>query len=96
METIEKKPHLARVVNVASSTSSVRLLSAKSNRAHFSVFNDSTAVLYVKFGGAASSTSYSVKVIAGAYFESPYPCYQGEVYGIWAAANGYARVTEVS
>lgn len=96
METVEKKPYLARVVNVASSASSVQLLSAKSTRAHFSIFNDSTAVLYVKFGGPASSTSYTVKVIAGAYFESPYPCYQGEVHGIWATANGYARITEVS
>jgi hypothetical protein len=30
---------------------------------------------------------------AGAYYEFPQPCYTGQVDGIWASANGNARLT---
>jgi hypothetical protein len=50
-------------------------------------------VLYVKFGAAASTTSYTVQIAAGGYYEFPQPVYCGEVDGIWASANGAARLT---
>jgi hypothetical protein len=51
-------------------------------------------VLYVKFGATASTTSYTVQMAAGAYYEFPRPTYSGAVEGIWASATGSARVTE--
>ncbi len=57
------------------------------------VFNDSAAVLYLKFGTGASETSYTVQIAAGGYYEFPQPLYAGEADGIWASADGSARLT---
>lgn len=82
--------------NVASSDSNVTLKAANASRRGLIIFNDSSAVLYIKFGATASSSSFTVKVAAGGYWEMPLPIYQGIVDGIWASANGNARVTELT
>lgn len=79
---------------VASSASSGVLKSSNSSRLGLHIFNDSTAILYVKLQAAtASSTSYNYKVFPqeGVWVDVNYT---GEVRGIWASANGYAYVTE--
>ncbi len=86
-------PGVAVTANVASSASSTELFAAAVPTHGRAIFNDSTAVLYAKFGATASTTSYTVQIAAGGYYEFPQPCYSGEVDGIWASANGYARVT---
>jgi len=86
-------PQTATVANVASSATSVTLFSAAGRAAGRAVFNDSSAILYLKFGATASTTSYTVQLAAGAYYEFPQPAYSGQVDGIWASANGFARVT---
>lgn len=83
----------ATVANVASSASNVTIFAASGNTRGRTIWNDSTQVLYVKFGATASSTSYTVQLAAGAYYEFPQPIYAGQVDGIWASANGNARVT---
>lgn len=87
------RPSTATLANVASSASSVTLLAAGSDANGRAIFNDSTAVLYVKFGATASATSYTVQLAANGYYEFPQPVYAGQVDGIWASANGNARVT---
>ena len=57
------------------------------------VFNDSSAILYLKFGTTASTSSYTVQLAAGAFYEFPQAVFGGRVDGIWASANGNARVT---
>ena len=79
--------------NVASSATSVTLLAANSGRRGATIYNDSTQVLYVKFGTTASNTSYTVQMAANAYYEIPFQ-HTGRIDGIWASANGNARVTE--
>ena len=80
--------------NVSSSASAVTLLAANTSRLGGSFFNDSTAVLYLLCSSQTpSATLYTVQVGAGAYYELPYR-YTGIVKGIWASANGSARVTE--
>lgn len=59
------------------------------------IHNDSTAILYVKFGTTATTSSYTVKMVADAYYEVPFG-YTGRIDGIWASANGAARVTEIT
>jgi len=97
----------AVTVNVASSATSVPLFppAGGTATAGYSTFplpngavgrtitNDSTAVLYVKYGTTASTTSYTVQIQPGGYYEFPQPMYTGPVDGIWASANGYARLT---
>lgn len=87
-------PQTATVANVASSASNVTIFAAATGRINMrTIFNDSTQVLYLKFGATASASSYTVQLAAGAYFEFPRPIYGGQVDGIWAAANGSARLT---
>lgn len=86
-------PTTATLANVSSSASSVTLFAAASDTNARTIYNDSTAVLYVKFGATASTTSYTVQLAAGAYYEFPQPLYAGQVDGIWASANGAARLT---
>ena len=86
-------PQSATLANVASSGSSVNLFAAASAVKGRAVFNDSTQVLYLKFVATASNSSYTVQLAAGAYYEFPQPAYGGAVDGIWASANGAARLT---
>jgi len=83
------------VSQIESSASVVTLCASNDSRKHLTIFNDSTAILYVKSGSGSSLTSYSVKVLAGGYYDVP-DRYTGIVTGIWASANGYAYVTEYS
>lgn len=84
----------ATTANVASSATNVTLFAANRAAHARTVYNESTSVLYLKFGATASATSYTVQLAAGAYYEFPMPLYGGQVDGIWAAANGTARTTE--
>lgn len=82
--------------SVASSASDVRIFAGRGDAGGRTVFNESSAILYLAFGTAAASlTSYTVQVAAGGYYEFPSSrFYGGEVRGIWASANGNARCTE--
>ena len=84
----------ATLTNVAASVASVALLAANAARIGATIFNDSNARLYVKFGATATTTSYTVRVAADGYYEAPFG-YTGSVDGIWSSANGSARVTEL-
>lgn len=81
--------------SVASAASDTLILAANANRRGAAVFNDSTAVLSLSLGTtAASSTVFTVKIASQGYYEIPFG-YAGQIRGIWASANGFARVTEV-
>lgn len=85
------------VTSVASSATSVSLLASTAGRLYASFFNDSTTVLYLKFGATASTSSYTVQLAAGGYFEmSAARIYTGAIDGIWASANGNVRITELT
>lgn len=86
----------ATLSNVASSATNVTLLASNSSRKGATIFNDSTQVLYVKFGATASATSFTYYVFPSQTMEFPAPIYQGIVDGLWASANGNARLTEIT
>lgn len=54
----------ATLANVPSSGTSVTLITSNANRRGAVIHNDSSAVLYLKYGTAASTTSYTYKVPA--------------------------------
>ncbi len=87
---------VATTSNVASSASNVTLMASNDSRRGLTIFNDSTSILYVKFGTTATSSSFTVKMQAGAYYEMPVPLYTGIIDGIWVSANGNARMTELT
>lgn len=82
------------VTQVASSASNITLLALNASRKMAMFFNDSTQILYLKLGATASTSSYTVKMAAGAYYELPAPIWTGKIDGIWASSNGNALVTE--
>jgi hypothetical protein len=93
MSSKQAQPTLA---NVSGSASSVALFASNPAAKTRHVWNDSTAVLYLKYGTTASATSCTVKLVADAFYEFPQPIYTGAVEGIWVSATGAARTTEVA
>lgn len=92
----------ATLANVAGSASSVTLIALNTARLGASIVNDSTSILYIKYGSTASATSYNY-ILAGSVgglgptWEMPaMPRYTGIVTGIWASATGNARVNELT
>ena len=80
--------------SVASSATSVQLLAANANRVEAVITNDSTAILYIKLGTGATTSDYTISL-------SPNESlivdkYNGILHGVWASANGNARITETS
>lgn len=84
------------ITSVASSASSVTILAANNSRASAQVYNESTQILYLALSNVtASATVYTVQMAANTYYEVPQN-YTGIIKGIWASANGNARVTEIT
>jgi hypothetical protein len=85
------------VTSVTAATTSATLHASNTARLGLAVYNDSTAILYLALAAPASTTSYTVQIPAGGYYELPTGViYTGIVTGIWSAANGAARVTELT
>lgn len=83
----------ANVTPVATSTTAATLNAAGSAGRGRIIVNDSAGVLYVKFGGAATATDWTVKLVAGGYYELPQPLYGGIITGVLDTGTGTARVT---
>jgi hypothetical protein len=81
--------------SVADSAADVQLLAANAARKKWGVTNDSTAVLYISYDGAASLTNYFVQVPPNSFFSDE--DWVGEVRGIWASdpGTGAARLVEI-
>lgn len=80
--------------NVNDTASSTTLLAANTARKGATIWNDSTAILYLKLGATASTTSFTVKLNQDDYYEVPFG-YTGIIDGIWASdASGAARIVE--
>ena len=87
----------ADLTNVSDSAASQQLLAANLDRRGLIIFNDSTAILYIKFGVTASTSSFTVRLTPQGVYESGVPCYTGRVDGIWSAdAAGAARISELT
>jgi hypothetical protein len=81
---------------VSQNASNVTLLAANRARLGATIWNDSPNFLYLKLGTTASTTSFTVKMNNGSYYEVPYG-YTGNIDGIWATAgSGSARIVELT
>ena len=80
--------------NIAASVTSILLVPASSDRLMVLIFNDSTAYLNIKFGMSATSANFNVQLRPHGYYEFSLPIYLDNVYGVWTAATGFAKVTE--
>jgi len=85
------------VTNPTSSATSVLVLAANALRKTVIIVNDSTQILHLVLGATvASTTNFSIRLLAGGFTTFTGADYSGEVRGIWASANGFARVTETT
>jgi hypothetical protein len=85
------------ITSVSASTSSVSLLASNSNRKGVIIVNDSaSANLYIAWAASATTSAYTVKVTPGGTYEFSSTIYTGAISGIWDAASGAARITEVT
>lgn len=76
-------------------TSDTQLVAANEGRVGLCIYNEGPGALHVAYGPtAASTTSYSVKIEAGEFWEDPFR-FKGSIRAIMAAA-GTARVTELT
>jgi hypothetical protein len=81
--------------SVASSATSVTILASNTNRRGFSISNISTSKLYLSFSTPATTANAFIEVPPGAFLLLDQQLIVGSaIYGIWAAANGTAQVTE--
>ncbi len=89
-------PTTGTETNVAGSATSVTILAANSSRKAASIYNDSSAILYLLLGvGPASTTVFTVEMASNTLYEV-LANYTGIITGIWASATGSARVTELT
>jgi hypothetical protein len=90
----------ATTTSVSDSASSQNLLDENVDRRGFWIVNDSSSILYIKFGATATTTDWTVKLAAGDRLEHLPGEYVGVLYvgrvdGIWSAnGSGAARITE--
>ncbi len=85
--------------NVVDNAASVTVLAANANRLGFRIVNDSSAIVYLKCGAAASTTSFTEKLLPGQSWGTRElgVNYTGLIAGIWESApGGAARVTELT
>ena len=83
---------------VADNAADVLLLASNASRLGATVFNDSSALLYLGLGTTAvTTTNYTAKVFPNGYYEAPYR-FTGQIRGIWATdpGDGGAKVTELT
>lgn len=97
VSTAPKTAATPTLANVAGSATVVTLLALNTARLGAIVFNDSTSAMYIKYGSAASATSFTYKVLPGGTWEMPGGVvYTGILTALWDTANGNARVTELA
>jgi UDP:flavonoid glycosyltransferase YjiC (YdhE family) len=81
--------------SVASSATSVTVLAANADRKGLSIFNDSTATLYLSFSTPATTVNEFIAMAPGSFLLLDQQLIVANaIYGIWSAANGTAQVTQ--
>lgn len=88
----------ATETSVGQANADTAILALNTARKDASVFNDSTANLYLSYTAAASAAVFHVKLAAGQYWSMlPGALFTGAIRGFWDAAGaGNARVTELT
>lgn len=87
-------PQIGSVATVAGTTASVTLFPPVAHTSGRMVYNNSSAVMYLLYGGgSASASSLTTTVGTSATFTFPVPVYGGTVTAAWASSAGSAYTT---
>jgi len=86
----------ATLTNVTvSSGASIQLLAANGNRLLATFFNSGVDSVYIKWGTAASSTSHTIELFTGGFYEMHVPVYKGAIEARSSTGSNIIRVTEI-
>jgi hypothetical protein len=92
---VETRPPVICMVSlVPGSNVNVMLLPANASRRSATFYNESSAVLYLKFDAMASVALYSLQIPPNGYFELPSTGYNGRIDGVWSASAGAVLISE--
>jgi len=79
----------------AVTNSNTSILASNSNRLGATIYNEGAAICYMILGSTATTTSYTLQIQVGGYYEVPFG-YTGAIFGITSAGTATLRVTEIS
>lgn len=96
--TIEHAGTTGAQTNVSATvTANTTLIAADSTRVGLTIFNDSTATLFLLMGaGTQSSTVFTTEIPPNGYYEVPDAMVSLRASGNWSSAAGAARITAVT
>jgi hypothetical protein len=80
--------------SVSGSVTSTTLVAANLSRRSLTIFNNSTANLFICASATATQATAICRIVPYGYYEMPTPRYLGVLSGIWDAANGNASIYE--
>lgn len=81
-------------LSAAMTTTVATIVAANADRRGLVLYNDGPALVYVKFGSGASTSSYTFQLATGAMYEMVLPIYTGLITGITAAGTATIKGTE--
>lgn len=85
----------AGVIAVNSTIGSVMLLSANDARVGAYFYNNSTNFIYIKLGRVATTSSFTIMLEQGGFYELHEPVYIGRIDGIFSGTGGACQITEL-
>lgn len=90
------KSSTSTITSVAGSTSNTSILASNTSRILATVYNGTNKTMYLALASTASTSSYTIQMDAGSYWELPIT-YTGAISAVWAnGVSGNALVTELT
>lgn len=90
------QPATSTVTSVAMSVANATILASNANRLGAILWNDGSAMVYVKLGATASTASFTVRLSNKSEWELPFPVYTGIVDGITSVGTATILATELT
>ncbi|MEH2130127.1 MAG: hypothetical protein V7K86_05610 [Nostoc sp.] len=94
--TIEETVDNASVVANNITTTAASIVNPNVNRKGITFFNNSTQTVYIDTVSTVSTTSYTIALAAGGYYEAPAPIYTGTYYAVVASGSTAINIREYS
>jgi len=95
VEVKEVRATTPTTTSPAVTNSNTSILASNSNRLGATIYNEGAAICYMILGSTATTTSYTLQIQVGGYYEVPFG-YTGAIFGITSAGTATLRVTEIS
>jgi hypothetical protein len=92
---VSQRPGSSNVTRVAVSSTSVQFLAANTARLGMIVVNESSGTMFLKYGTAAASNSYTYRITSNQVLEVG-SNYTGIVHAILGSGSGNGQITELS